>query len=216
MEEETYYSDGTNWVTNRRLIFDSRQYPLDHITHVEMKPIYPQKIVLLRLATIMIAAFLFLLVLLYGSSFIETVSALSGLSLPLSYAVFSILMLGALIREIYRKRPHGLSLFVYAVLALLLTLFLIYSAIVSVSEARTSPLVSAGLVLIVLGSYKVLSLLDRQSTFAIRISEPGGTVDIYITDNRLLAHMITGYIKQALVKRPKPQPADQHKGARLT
>jgi hypothetical protein len=70
VEEETYYSDGTNWITNRRLIFDSREYPLAHIANAEMKPIYPRKTMQLRLATIVTAAFLFLVLILYGSPFI--------------------------------------------------------------------------------------------------------------------------------------------------
>jgi hypothetical protein len=135
---------------------------------------------------------------------------------PYHFFTPCVLVIGALLWEVYRKRPRGLSLLVYAVLALLLTPFLIYSAIMSVSEARTSPLVSVGLVLIVLGSHKVLSLVDRETMFAIRISGPGGKADIYLTDDRQLANTITAYIRQALVEHRKPQLADQHKGARLT
>jgi len=62
MQEETYYSDGTNWITNQRLIFGDAKYPLGDAISVQMKATYPQKVMLARVAIIVSLVILFGLV----------------------------------------------------------------------------------------------------------------------------------------------------------
>jgi hypothetical protein len=66
MQEETYYSDGTNWVTNQRLIFGDAQFPLDDAVDVRRLAVFSSTVTWLRRGIIPAAVLLFVL-----SNFLE-------------------------------------------------------------------------------------------------------------------------------------------------
>src|SRR6188472_2551456 len=92
MHEETYYSDGTNWITNQRLIFGDAQYPLGAAINAEMKADYPQKVILARIAMIVGLVVLFGLTILVSEIsvdplFASIVSAANAIAIVVALAV---------------------------------------------------------------------------------------------------------------------------------
>src|SRR6476469_9876669 len=105
MQEETYYSDGTYWVTNQRLIFGDAQYPLGDALSAELEADYPQKVVLARIAIIVGLVILFGLVVFFGRKSEDPAFAQAIAAANIIATVGGLAFYTYMLRADYLRRP---------------------------------------------------------------------------------------------------------------
>ena len=203
MEEETYYSDGTNWVTNQRLIFGAAQYPLGNAINTTLKAYYPQKVRLARAAvtaTLVITAGL--------AIFLESISAdpliasiidvanIIGFAGILAISIYSI-------RTDYRKQPSFRRLMLQiASCTLFVALVLLWYVLPFFPQTKNSSLIPFWIFAFFAGR-AYLRVLGRRGTFRLQLIERTRTVDVFSSADRQQVENLIGYIRLALVKRPR-------------
>lgn len=199
MEEETLYSDGTNWITNQRLIFGDAQYPLGDAINVQMKADYPQKVMLGRVAIIVG------LVLLFGSivylqekiddPFFGPIIAVANIVAITAALIGSVWMLLAdyLKQPSPRRAIRNIALFMVMVALVLIVFFVPISS---------SPATSLWII-ILLGGWNLFRALGRRGTFHLFLVERIRKVEVFSSTDRQLVDNLKGYIQLALVRHSK-------------
>jgi hypothetical protein len=202
MQEETYYSDGTNWVTNQRLIFEDAQYPLGDAISAEMKAEYPQKVVLARVAIVVGLAILFGLVVFFEGkggdpAFAQASAAANIIAIVGGLAFYSYLLRADYLKQpSFRKAIQNIALFM--VMAAILILWFSF-------RTKSSSLEPFWFVSFMVG-LNLWRILGRQGTFRLLLVERTGTVDVLSSTDRQLVENLIGYVRLALIKRSNPTP----------
>jgi hypothetical protein len=180
MQEETYYSDGTNWITNQRLIFGDAQYPLVNAINAEMKADYPQKVVLAQVAVIIGLVILFgLAVFFVGKSndpaFTQIIAAANIIAIAGGLAFYSYMVRADYLKEpSFRKAIRNISLFL--VMAATLILWVTFAT-------KIPSLGPFCFVSLMIGS-NLWRIFGRRGTFRLRLVERTRTVDVFSSTDR--------------------------------
>jgi hypothetical protein len=205
MEEETYYSDGTNRVTNQRLIFGETEYPLDDLVDVRRLATFSSAVTWVRRGIIPAAVLL-----LVFSIFLEWNASDPGYAVGLLIVnivaiVSTIAIVACSFWVSYCKQPTVRTIILDAVGLVVLTVLYVWGLSSNDLASRVTPFVSA---LAGAGAIWLFRVLGQFGTFGIRLIERTCTVDVFSSSDRQLVENLIGFIRLALVKRPNATQAN--------
>jgi len=205
MQEETYYSDGTNWITSQRLIFGETEYPLDDAVDVQRLAVFSSTVTWLRRGIIPAAVLLFVISIFFEWHASDPAYAVGLLVVNIVAIVSTIAIVACSIWMSYRKQPSVRTIILNV--AGLLVITILYGWWLYSYDLATSvtPFVS---VIAGAGTIWLFRVLDQFGTFGIRMVERERNVDVFMSRDRKLVDLLIGYIRLALVKRPKSTPSE--------
>jgi hypothetical protein len=204
MQEETYYSDGTNWVTNRRLVFGDAEYPLSDAINAELKADYPARVILSRVAVIATLVLLLGLVVFLGvrsgdPAYAQAIAAANIIAITGGLAVYGVKLRADYYMQISVRRAL-LNILSFMAMG---AIFLVWFSI-STKSLSLGPFCFVSLII----GLSMWRSLGRRGAFRIRMVERTRTVDVFSSGDRELVENLIGFIRLALVKRPNAAQAN--------
>jgi hypothetical protein len=197
--EETYYANGTNLVTSRRIIAGGVEYLLDGVRSVRLATSYPPEVARKRALVFLIWAAALILFWFLRNRATADVRSYEFLSLVWTalVALAALVWLASMVWNTLKSSDPTQKKWLH--ISVKLAVVLLFGLFVFVTQglAPGSGLVAGSLVL----GLAWLKELDRHAKFSVQIDVAGRMVNLPGIDDRAAAEQMVGQIRYALVRR---------------